>query len=86
MFNCRGQSLLVSLPPPMPSLQPAMDRLLAPAGRMLTLTAQAWHDGAYVDLAKRCYDKAFGENWREPWQLLGMAWKTVTQTRNGEDE
>jgi hypothetical protein len=70
----------------MPSLQPAMDRLLSPASRMISLTAQAWQDGAYVDLAKRCYDKAFGDNWRDPWHLLGMAYKTVTQARNSEDE
>jgi hypothetical protein len=76
----------VPLPPPLPSLRPAMERLLSPAGRMLSLTSQALDDGAYVDLGRRCYDKAFGEGWREPWRLLAKAWASVKRSKSGEDE
>jgi hypothetical protein len=79
--------MLVPVPPSLPDLQPAIDQLLSPAKRMVSLSVKAFHEGSYTDFGRRMYDKSFGEDWRQPWRLVGSAWKTlVRRGRNDDDD
>jgi hypothetical protein len=70
----------------MPSLRPALETLVSPLGRALDLSAKAWKDGSYTDFGQRFYNKLFGEEWREPWQLLGKAWEVMQKKSKGDND
>jgi hypothetical protein len=41
--------------------------------------------GAQARFAAKMWDKAAGDEWREPWRLLGRAWEVVSK-RGGDGE
>ena len=66
MCSCRpvltrlhsGQSILLPVPPPIPSLWEQIDNLLAPTHKVLALTQETIQSGDQLKFANRIWEKA----------------------------
>jgi hypothetical protein len=80
-----GRSILLPLPPPVPSVTTAVRNLLKPTEKVLDIFWRSWENGAQRQFAEKMYNKSVGDEWREPWKLLSKAWETV-MNRPHDDE
>ncbi|KAI0688982.1 hypothetical protein BC835DRAFT_1283921, partial [Cytidiella melzeri] len=79
-------TILVPLPPPMPSLNESLSQLLTPTSKMLKLTADSITSGRQAELAGRLWEKA---QTKDPFILasnvLQKAWKTLRNVDDDDD-
>jgi hypothetical protein len=76
--------MLLPLPPPLPSVTTAVKNLLKPTEKLLDIFQRSWESGAQRKFAEKVWNKSVGDEWREPWKLLGKAWETVIKRSSEE--
>ena len=77
-------TILLPIPPPVPSLSESMNQLLTPTTKILRMTRDSITSGRQLELAGRLWEKA---QTKDPFILAGnvidKAWKTL---RNVDDD